>query len=128
MKVVRKASFARSLTLTKAELNLQTPATTHALAKLCAGTSREIKKVDESHKNTWKGLAGFLVALGFLILLPEGTLYYWQGWIYLAVFFISTTAITLYLMKKDLAMLARRMNADFGYRPIGIDPFAKPGR
>jgi len=61
-------------------------------------------------------------------LLPEGTLYYWQGWIYLAVFFISTTAITLYLMKKDLEMLPRRMNADFGYRPIGIDPFAKQGR
>ena len=67
--------------------------------------------MDDLHKKAWKGLTVFFVALGLLVLLPAGTLYYWQGWIYLAVFFISTTAITLYLMKKDPALLARRMNA-----------------
>ncbi|MDP8995459.1 MAG: isoprenylcysteine carboxylmethyltransferase family protein [Pseudomonadota bacterium] len=67
--------------------------------------------MNDLHKKAWKGLAVFFVALGLLILLPASTLYYWQGWIYLAVFFISTVAITLYLIKKDPALLARRMNA-----------------
>lgn len=45
-----------------------------------------------------------------LIFVPAGTLDYWQAWTFLAVFFVSSTAITLYLMRKDPGLLGRRMS------------------
>jgi protein-S-isoprenylcysteine O-methyltransferase Ste14 len=44
-----------------------------------------------------------------LIFIPAGTLNYWQAWLFLAVYFTSSLAITLYLMAKDPALLQRRM-------------------
>lgn len=38
-----------------------------------------------------------------------GTLAYWQGWIYLAVFFGASLLIVLYLSKNSPALLARRL-------------------
>ena len=62
------------------------------------------------NKKALGGLVFFLVALGLSLFLPAGTIYYWQAWVYLVLFFVSTTAITLYLMKKDPALLQRRMS------------------
>jgi len=47
--------------------------------------------------------------MGLLLFLPAGTAQYWQAWIYLAVFFGASFLITLYLMKKDPALLQRRL-------------------
>ena len=47
--------------------------------------------------------------LAVLILLPAGSLSYWQAWVYLAVFFLVSILITLYLIKNDPALLERRM-------------------
>lgn len=47
--------------------------------------------------------------LAVLILLPAGSLSYWQAWVYLAVFFLVSMLITLYLIKNDPALLERRM-------------------
>ena len=33
--------------------------------------------------------------------IPAGTLDYWQAWTFLAVYFASSAALTLYLMKND---------------------------
>jgi protein-S-isoprenylcysteine O-methyltransferase Ste14 len=44
-----------------------------------------------------------------LIFIPAGTLDYWQGWGFLAVFFGASLAITLYLMAYDRPLLERRM-------------------
>ena len=39
-----------------------------------------------------------------------GTLDYWQAWLYLAVYFACSIAISVYLIRKDPALLARRMS------------------
>lgn len=61
-------------------------------------------------KKAWGGLVFFIIALGLLLFLPAGTIYFWQAWIYLFVFTLSVVAITFYLMKKDPALLERRIN------------------
>jgi protein-S-isoprenylcysteine O-methyltransferase Ste14 len=54
-------------------------------------------------------LAVLILAMAALIFLPAGTLNYWQAWLFLAVYFASSLAITLHLMKKDPTLLQRRM-------------------
>ncbi len=59
-----------------------------------------------------KAFAGLLllfVAMAALLFVPAGTLDYWQAWTFLAVYFASSLALTLYLMKKDPELLQRRM-------------------
>jgi hypothetical protein len=51
----------------------------------------------------------FLV-MAALLFVPAGTLDYWQAWAFLAVYFASSLAVTLYLMKKDPKLLERRMS------------------
>src|ERR1700722_5823866 len=43
------------------------------------------------------GLFFLLLVMGSLLLVPAGTLNYWQAWAFLAVFGVSALAITLYL-------------------------------
>lgn len=60
-----------------------------------------------------KALAGLLVMLlvmAALLFGSAGTLDYWQAWTYLSVYLAASLAITLYLMRKDRALLARRMS------------------
>lgn len=48
------------------------------------------------------------VALGILLFLPAGTFNYWQAWVFIVVFTVSTNAIGVYLSLKDPALLERR--------------------
>jgi protein-S-isoprenylcysteine O-methyltransferase Ste14 len=57
----------------------------------------------------WLGLVSLAVVMGLLLFLAAGTARYWQAWGYLAVFFGASLLITLYLMKSDPALLARRL-------------------
>lgn len=57
------------------------------------------------------GLIFLLSVLALALFLPAGTLLYWQGWLYLAVFGGSSLAITLYLMSHDPNLLANRVQA-----------------
>jgi protein-S-isoprenylcysteine O-methyltransferase Ste14 len=50
-----------------------------------------------------------ILIMAALIFIPAGTLNYSQAWLFLAVYFASSLGITLYLMKKDPALLQRRM-------------------
>lgn len=59
----------------------------------------------------WLGLIFVAVAMGLLLFVPAGTVHYWQAWAYLFVFFGASLLITLYLMKKDPALLKRRLSA-----------------
>ncbi len=63
------------------------------------------------NKKAAGGLAQFLIGLALLLLLPAGTVDYWQAWIFLAVFSSSVLAITVYLMKNDPELLERRLRA-----------------
>jgi hypothetical protein len=42
------------------------------------------------------GAAGMAVFVAF-IFLPAGTWHYWQGWLFIAVFSVSTIGFTVYL-------------------------------
>jgi protein-S-isoprenylcysteine O-methyltransferase Ste14 len=57
----------------------------------------------------WLGLAFLALAMALLVFVAAGTLRYWQGWLFLAVFFSSGVAHTLYGMKNDPALLERRL-------------------
>jgi len=57
------------------------------------------------------GFLGLFVAMAALLFIPAWTLDYWQAWMSLAVFFLPALAITIYLMKNDPQLLARRVYA-----------------
>lgn len=57
------------------------------------------------------GLLQLLVILSLLIFVPAWTFRYWQGWVFLAVFFLSNAAMGFWLMKNDRALLERRIRA-----------------
>jgi protein-S-isoprenylcysteine O-methyltransferase Ste14 len=54
-------------------------------------------------------LVVLLVIMAALIFIPAGTLKFWQAWVFLAVYFGASFAITLYLMRADPQLLQRRM-------------------
>jgi protein-S-isoprenylcysteine O-methyltransferase Ste14 len=56
------------------------------------------------------GLLVLLAAMASLLFIPAWTLDYWQAWTFLGVYFASSLAITLYLMRKDPKLLERRMS------------------
>jgi protein-S-isoprenylcysteine O-methyltransferase Ste14 len=70
--------------------------------------------MDDLNRRALGGLLRFLIGLALLLFLPAWTLRYWQAWVFLAVFFGSALAITLYLMKHDPQLLERRMKAGPG--------------
>src|SRR5262245_39861426 len=57
----------------------------------------------------WLGLVFLAIVMGLLLFLPAGTMYYWQAWAFLIVFFAASTLHTLYLIKHDPALLRRRL-------------------
>ena len=65
-------------------------------------------------KTVGKGLVSAalgLVAFGLMLFLPAGTFHYWQAWVFLAVFALSTWIPSVYLMRTNPAALERRMHA-----------------
>lgn len=61
-----------------------------------------------------KAFAGSLALLAItaaMLFLSAWTFNYWQAWVFLAVFFGSAFAITIYLMRADPRLLARRISA-----------------
>jgi len=57
----------------------------------------------------WISLAVLAVVMAALLFVPAGTIRYSQAWVYLAIFIGASALTTLYLMRKDRALLARRM-------------------
>lgn len=57
----------------------------------------------------WLSLFVLAVVTGLLLFLPAGTVRYWQAWLYLSVFIGASALTTLYLMRRDPALLERRM-------------------
>jgi protein-S-isoprenylcysteine O-methyltransferase Ste14 len=55
------------------------------------------------------GLLFFFVAMAALLFVPAGTIDYWQAWMFLAVYFACSIALSLYLMIADPALMQRRM-------------------
>ncbi len=60
---------------------------------------------------TFLGFAFLMLVMALALFLPAGSLGYWQGWAYLAVFAGCTLLITLYLIRNDRELLSRRVQA-----------------
>lgn len=54
----------------------------------------------------------FIAIIGLFIFVPAGSLAYWQGWVFLFTFAISTFFITVYFLKKDTALIERRLKTN----------------
>jgi protein-S-isoprenylcysteine O-methyltransferase Ste14 len=63
------------------------------------------------HARAWLGLAVLAVATALLLFVPAGTVHYWQAWVYLLLFIGASALTTLFLMKRDPALLERRIRA-----------------
>jgi protein-S-isoprenylcysteine O-methyltransferase Ste14 len=57
----------------------------------------------------WLSVAVLAVVIALMIFVPAGTVRYWQGWVYLSIFTLTSILTTIYLMKRDPALLERRM-------------------
>ena len=55
-------------------------------------------------------VVGMLV-VGMMLFLPAGTLRFWQGWAYLAVWFIPGLVFSLYFYKRDPRLVERRLES-----------------
>jgi protein-S-isoprenylcysteine O-methyltransferase Ste14 len=60
-------------------------------------------------RKAWLSISVLAVAMGALLFLPAGTIRYLPGWGYLAIFFGASALLTIYLSKKDPALLKRRL-------------------
>jgi protein-S-isoprenylcysteine O-methyltransferase Ste14 len=58
---------------------------------------------------TWISLVALTVVMGLLLFLPAGTMGYWQAWVYLGIFAGASGLTSVYLLRKDRALLQRRM-------------------
>jgi protein-S-isoprenylcysteine O-methyltransferase Ste14 len=63
---------------------------------------------------TFLSLAALAVVMGLLLFVPAGTIEYRQAWIYLAIFIGASLITSVYLLKKDPALLERRMRGGPG--------------
>ena len=62
------------------------------------------------HARAFSGTVILVVVMAALLFGAAGTFVYWQAWTFLALYFAVSLAITLYLMRNDPALLARRMS------------------
>jgi protein-S-isoprenylcysteine O-methyltransferase Ste14 len=61
-------------------------------------------------KKAFRSLLILCLVMAALLFIPASTFNYWQAWIFLAVYFGSSVAVTLFLMKSDPKLLERRMS------------------
>ena len=57
----------------------------------------------------WVALTVLAVVMALLLFVPAGTVRYWQAWLYLSIFFGAAALTTMFLMRRDPALLERRM-------------------
>jgi len=57
----------------------------------------------------WFALAVLAAAMGLLLFVAAGTMSYWQAWVYLGIFFGASALTTAFLIRRDPALLERRM-------------------
>ena len=57
----------------------------------------------------WLALATLAAVISLLLFVPAGTIHYWEAWVYLAIFTGASALTTLDLLRRDPALLERRM-------------------
>jgi len=71
----------------------------------------------------WLALAALAVVMSLLLFVPAGTIHYRQAWVYLSIFIGASALTTLYLMRKDRALLERRMRGGPMAEPRPVQKF-----
>src|SRR5664279_2929760 len=61
-------------------------------------------------RRAFTSLAILFAVMASMLFGAAGTFHYWQAWLFLAIYFAPSLAVTLYLMREDPALLARRMS------------------
>jgi protein-S-isoprenylcysteine O-methyltransferase Ste14 len=61
-------------------------------------------------ERAWLALIVLGISMGLLLFVSAGTVRYWQAWTYLSIFMTASALTTLYLVRRDLALLERRMS------------------
>jgi protein-S-isoprenylcysteine O-methyltransferase Ste14 len=67
--------------------------------------------MNDLNKKAWRGIVFLALVMGLLLFVPAGTIRYWQAWGYLTVYFSSSLLVTIYLMRNNPALLAKRLRA-----------------
>jgi len=57
----------------------------------------------------WFALAVLAAVMALLLFIAAGTMSYWQAWVYLGIFFGASALTTAFLIRRDPALLERRM-------------------
>jgi len=57
----------------------------------------------------WFALVVLATVMGLLLFMAAGTMSYWRAWVYLGIFFGASALTTLFLIRRDRALLERRM-------------------
>lgn len=70
-----------------------------------------IDSVSKLAAKTVLGFANLILVLAVALFAPAWTLHFWQAWLYLCLFVSSSAAVTIYLWKRDPALLSRRVRA-----------------
>ena len=70
-----------------------------------------IDSVSKLAAKTVLGFANLILLLAVALFAPAWTLHFWQAWLYLVLFVSSSAAVTIYLWKRDRALLSRRVRA-----------------
>ena len=78
-------------------------------------------------RRAWLSLAVLAVVMGALLFVPAGTLRFWHAWIYLALFHALSAVIMRDLMRRDPALLARRMKGGPTAEPRPLQRFLMLG-
>jgi len=62
------------------------------------------------YRRSFIGLLVLFVVMASLLFVGAGTFRYWQAWSFLAIYFAAASAMTVYLIRNDPALAARRMS------------------
>jgi protein-S-isoprenylcysteine O-methyltransferase Ste14 len=65
--------------------------------------------VESLWTRTVSSLITLAAAMALLLFVPAGTVHYWQAWAFLGIFVGASFWISLYLVRKDPALLRRRL-------------------
>jgi Mn2+/Fe2+ NRAMP family transporter len=66
--------------------------------------------MEKLNRKAWTGLLVTAVITGLVVFTSAGTVRYWEAWVYLVLFFGVSAVMILYLMRRDPALLERRLS------------------
>ena len=66
--------------------------------------------MSSEHKKAVVSLVILFLVMAAILFVCAGTFDYWQAWTFLAAYFGASIAVTIYLIRNDPALLARRMS------------------